>query len=354
MKKQLKLKSIALFLLTAVFITSCSDDNSDINPGEGGESSMFDGELSVFETGTDNRTVNINGANVTGADALVKVSFQSSNSMRRLYVTQDVSDFGAEPFEFAVTGITVDDKKDGSLDLSSASRNAFDFEIPFPIPTSADSKIVYTLWATTGRGDFRDVSKRNAISDTALGTITITGSGNSTGNGVNAFSSTLLAAPLGDGTSGTFLSVFNNTVYKISEGEELAALWDFGFYFLNADGASLASTSDYPALFDEDNNSMTPLVAVSGLTNVAQSDLNDFFFVKSSKTAADFDAVVTSADIDAIITTNPTETRVNNLIIGDVVEFVDQYGNKGLIKVTDKKDSFGTDGFIEFDVKVQY
>ncbi len=355
-----RLKSIALILLAAFLITSCSSDsnNDDIDLGNGGGDggSQFDGELSVFETGADTREVTINGATVTGANATVKVAFQSSNSMRRLYVTQNVSDFGPEPYNFAIAGVSVDDKKDGSLDLSGDNKNGFEFAIPFPVPNSADSKIVYTIWATTGRGDFRDIAKRNAIGDTAVGTITINGSGSNGGNGVNAFTKTLLAAPLADGSSKTFISMFNNQVYKISEGEEFAALWDFGFYYLPgaSHGASLASTSDYPELFDHDGDqntatTPTPLVAVSGLTGVDQTELNKFYFAKSTKSAADFDAA-TLADLNAIAV--PTAERVNNLAIGEVVEFADQYGNKGLIKILDKKDSFGSDGFISFDVKV--
>ncbi|WP_346881695.1 hypothetical protein [uncultured Algibacter sp.] len=354
MKKQLKLKSIALFLLTAVFITSCSDDNSDINPGEGGESSMFDGELSVFETGTDNRTVNINGANVTGADALVKVSFQSSNSMRRLYVTQDVSDFGAEPFEFAVTGITVDDKKDGSLDLSSASRNAFDFEIPFPIPTSADSKIVYTLWATTGRGDFRDISKRNAISDTALGTITITGSGNTVGNGVKSFSNIKLEAPAADGTSMTFFSFYTGEVYKINpfndaaQNAELVEIWDLGYYYtpVGNELATLASVQEYNL----------PGVDISAISGIDRADFNQTFFKTSSLTEADFNSI-TSAQLNALTVSTSDSEKLNGLAEGNIIEFQDKYGNKGLIKITTidlgaRGNGFDADAFIELDAKV--
>ncbi|GAB1856481.1 hypothetical protein MHTCC0001_13160 [Flavobacteriaceae bacterium MHTCC 0001] len=349
-----KLKSISFILLAAFFITSCStDSNDDILIGDDDMEDKFDGELSVFDTGGDNRTVSINGATVKGTDgnALVKVAFKSANSMRRLYVTQNVSDFGAEPYNFAVTGVTVDDKKDGSLDLSGDNKNSFEFQIPFPVPTSADSKILYTIWATTGRGDFRDISKRNAIDDTAVGTITITGSGSAAGTGINSFQKTLLAAPLADGSSSTFLSLFDNQVYKISEGEEFAALWDFGFYYLNSTGASLASTSAYPELFDHDNDSATGLVAVSVLTGVDQTELNQFYFAKSTKSVTDFENA-TLADLNAI--SKPTAEEVNNLAIDDIVEFQDQYGNKGLIRILDKKDSFGSDGFISFDVKVTY
>jgi len=366
MNNLLKLKSTFFYILAFFFITSCStDSNEDIIIDPDDDTSEFDGELSVFETGADNRTVVINGSDLDiDADASVKVSFSSTSNMKRLYVTQDVSGFGAEAYDLAIAGITIDDKADGSIDLSGDNENEFSFEIPFVAPSNSEGSIVYTLWATTGRGDFRDVTKRNAIADddiNAVGTITINGTGTNDGTGIHTYSQTLLAAPLADGSSGTFMSVYNNEVYKISEGEELAALWDFGFYYLPgaAHGASLASASDYPELFDHDGDqntapSPTPLVAVSRLSGVDQAELNHFYFAISSKTSADFDAVTSSADLNDI--TTPTSERANNLDINtnNIVEFVDQYGNKGLIRITDKKDSFGFDGFITFDIKVQY
>ncbi|WP_299899286.1 hypothetical protein [uncultured Aquimarina sp.] len=348
MNKIFRLKSFIMLSAITLFITSCSSDSNDdifIDPTD---PVTFDGELSVFETGTDNRTVMIDGSNVSGNNAIVKVAFRSSNTMRRLYVTQNVSDFGAEPYNFAVGGVTVDDKKDGSLDLSSDNGDEFEFAIPFPVPTSADSNIVYTIWATTGRGDFRDISKRNAIGDTAVGTITITGSGTSTANGIKSFTSTLLAAPLGDGSSDTFMSVYNNEVYKISEGEETAALWDFGYYYGFTQKASLASTSDYPALFDDDNDASTPLVNVSGLTGVAQDELNKFYI---STSLIDFDAVTSATDLDGI--SQATTERATELSVGDILEFTDQYGKKGVIKVTNITGTDGNDGSITLDIKVQ-
>jgi len=348
MNNFLKLKTSAFLVIVVLFMASCSSDSNDdifVDP----DTSAFDGELSVFEDGNDNREVSINGADITGATALVKVAFKTTtNSMRRLYVTQNVSDFGAQPYNFQIGGVTVDDKKDGSLDLASDNKNEFEFAIPFPVPTSVDSKIVYTIWATTGRGDFRDIAKRNAISDTAIGTITITGSGTSTANGIKSFTATMLSAPLEDGSSETFISLYNNKVYKISDGEETAALWDFGYYYGFTNKASLASTSDYPALFNHDNDTNTPNVNVSGLTGVAQEELNKFYIATSS---IDFDAVTSASDLDGIQTI--TSERVIDLSVGDILEFIDQYGNKGVIKVIEISGTDGIGDFIKLDIKVQ-
>ena len=58
--------------------------------------------------------------------------------------------------------------------------------------------------------------------------------------------------------------------------------------------------------------------------------------------------------LDAIDATAITSERIQGLKVGDVVEFVDQYGNKGLIKVSNISPGFGSDGSITFDVKVQF
>lgn len=338
MKNLFKLKSIALILFTSAIVGCSSDNNEDIFVGNETE---FDGELTVFSTGGDNRNVLINANNVTTSTASVRVAFTSEEPMRRLYVTRNTANSGAVPFDFAVSGVTVDDKKDGSLDLSSDNRNAFEFVIPFPVPTSDDSNIVYTLWATTGRGDFRDISKRNAIGEAAIGTITITGSGSFMANGISSFTQTLLEAPLADGTSDTFISLFNGEVYKISDGEEFAALWDFGYFFGNTNRASLASASNYPS----------NIVNIPTISGVAQEELNSFFLAKSTLTSADFDAVTSASDLSTIAT--PTSERVTQLAEGDIVEIEDQYGNKGLLRVTDITGTDGSSGAITFDVKIQ-
>lgn len=337
MNKLISLKSTLMVLALSIFMVGCESDTNDdimIDPGD-----QFDGELSVFENGGDSRTVTIDGSSVSGSTANVKVSFMTTtNKMKRLYVTQNVSDFGAEPYQFSVGGVMVDDKKDGSLDLTSDNENSFEFAIPFPVPTSADSKIVYTIWATTGRGDFRDISKRNAIADDAIGTITISGSGTNVSNGIKTFTQTMLAAPLGSGASETFISLYNNEVYVINDGVETAALWDFGYYYGATQNASLASTANYPS-------NIIDVPAISGLD---AAELNNFYIATST---IDFDAVTSASDLDGI--TRPTTERVTSLSVDDVLEFEDQYGNKGVIKVIEISGTDGTGDFIKIDIKVQ-
>lgn len=338
-----KLKSIAVVFVLALGAFSCStEDNEELVITD--PEALFDAELFVAEGGNDSRMVTANVDAETGSSITSKVQFTSTTStMRRLYITQEVNGAGAEPFVF--TSQEVDEKADGSLDLVGDNGNNFEFQIDLPAPAMDGGTIVYTFWTTTGRGDFRDFDKRNAIEDAngdgAIGTITVIGGGVSTGSGIREFTAVMLAAPLANGTSETFLSLFNSEVYQISEGAETAALWDFGYFYGNTGNASFASTRDYP----------DGVINVPTISGVADADLNTAFFAKSTLDIAAFDAVSTRADLDVIV--QSTSQRVTNMVVGDIIEIVDFYGNKGLIRITNIVGTNGNTGRIEFTVKIQ-
>ncbi|WP_299441023.1 hypothetical protein [uncultured Aquimarina sp.] len=338
MNKFLKLKSILIVFTLGLLFTGCSaDDNTDLIITD--PNAEFDADLLVTEAGTgDRRNVTVNASDVSGSTFKAKVAFSANSAnMRRLYITQNISAFGEEPFVF--TSQEVDEKPDGSLDLVGDDKDTFEFQLDLPKPTMTDGTVVYKLWATTGRGDFRDVNKRNALGDNVVGIITVRyGTGVNDGSGIKAFSQTILAAPLADGSSNTFISLYNNEVYKISEGEETAALWDFGYYYGATQNASLASTANYP----------TNIIDVPTISSLTTAELNNFYIAAST---IDFDAVAVASDLDGI--TAPTSERVTGLSVNDVLEFADQYGNKGVIKITEISGTDGTGDFIRFDVKVQ-
>jgi hypothetical protein len=340
----LKLKSIVTLLIIAAFTFSCSsDDNTDIE----GPSEETTYELIVNTTNANNskeRDIQIT-TDQLNSTVKVNVTFTASNSMKRLYISKNEDGLANEPFKF--TNQAVDEKKDGSIDLVSDNKKEFTFNIDFDTPSNLNGTITYVLWATTGRGDFRDVSKRNAIGDFDFGTITIKAGNGATGNGVKSFSQTILSAPLADGSSESFISLFNSTIYKINQGEEYAAFWDFGYYYGATGKASLASASNYPMLFDTDNDEIAD-ASVAGISGVAQEELNNFYITTST---IDFDSITNASDLDEISV--PTTERVTNLSVGDILEFVDNYGNKGVIKITEIVEGFGNDGKITFDVKVQ-
>lgn len=340
MNKFLNLKSIIIVCTLALTTISCSkDDNEDlvIDPG-----ATFDADLIVSESGSgDKRAVMVTADSNIAENISARVKFSSTTkSMKRLYITQNIGGAGAEPFVF--TAQEVDEKPDGSLDLVGGDKKDFEFKISLPTPNMANGDIVYTFWATTGRGDFRDVTKRNVYEDNVIGTITIKyGTGANTGSGIKSFTQTLLAAPLEDGSSKTFISLYNETVYKINQGEEYAALWDFGYYYGATKNASLASTNNYPI----------DIIDVPTISKVVVEELNKVYFSLSAKTVAEFDAISSKSDLDFIVTS--TSQRINQLTKDNIIEFVDSYGNKGLIKVVEINTGAGTSGFIKLDIKVQ-
>ncbi len=336
MNKISKIKSILILLTLSTFIFSCSsDDNAEIEGGS--EETSFNLIVNTTNAAiTAERDLTITAA--PNALQKVNVTFMAENSMKRLYIAK-VEDGGAiVPFVFEDAGVTVDNKKDGSLDLVGDNKKDFTFNIDFPTPSSVDGTITYLLWATTGRGDFRDVSKRNAIGEFDFGTITIKAGNGAVGDGVKSFSGVLLAAPLESEKSESFISLFNNTIYRIDQGEEYAAFWDFGYYYGVNGNASFASAFDYPK----------SVIDIPAITGLASSELNNFFIAKSN---ADFDTVTKREDLNNI--TKPTAETITNLADNDILEFVDSYGNKGLIKVTKIVPGNGSDGKITFDVKVQ-
>lgn len=339
MKKIIKLPFLTILFICTVFFTSCSSENNDLITGPSDDTNY---ELIVTPYNTNVTSERNLEIEVTpNIPVEVNVSFTSLENMYRLYVTKNIygSDEGAVAYEFIDV---VDTKADGSLDLGSDDKTEFTFNINFEAPTALDETVEYKLWATTGRGDFRDASKRNAIADNAYGTITLKGGTTAPSNNsvdMKSFSTVILAAPLADGTSKTFISLFDEQIYAIDEGEEYAAFWDFGYYYGANSNASFASAANYP----------TDIVNVPVISNT--TELNNFYFALSSYTTAQFDAITSASELDFI--TQPSTERVTGLNVGDVIEFVDAYGNKGLIKVTTIEGTYNFGDYIEFDVKVQ-
>lgn len=320
-----------------IFSTGCDDNDELIITDPDAE---FDGVLEMSEGGG-SQSITIPVDPATQLEVDVRVAFTSTNSnMRRLYITQEIAGQGAEAFELQGN---VDNKADGSLDIPAASSNDIEYMLSLPVPDLAEGTVVYQLWTTSGRGDFRDQTKRLVA---GIGTITLTYGGVNPAAEVNSFSAKLLAAPLADGSSNTFISLTDGTIFRIDQGEEFAAFWDFGYYFgasgpSEGEEASLASTSAYEEAFG-----FVDVDAIAGTT-----ELNEAFFALSTRTSADFDAVTVAGDLNSI--TTPTNQQINNLEVGNIVEFVDNYGNKGLIRIVEIVEGFGSNASMTIDIKVQ-
>ncbi|PRY97018.1 hypothetical protein BY457_11392 [Marinilabilia salmonicolor] len=273
---------------------------------------------------------------VTSVDVTVKFS-SIEETMRRLYMTQNIAGAGDEVYELDIEGL--DKKGDGSVDLPSEDGNEFTYKIPFPVHSMSEGTVVYSLWTTSGRGDYRDTDKRLVAGP---GTITINYGGmNPEVVKVKEYTAKILAAPLSDGSSDSFFSLMDGNVFQINGGGEFAAFWDFGYFYGAAYGASLVSTYNYPsAIIDIETN--------AGIT---LEELNHTYFAQSELTIEEFDAIASASELDGI--SQSSEETVTNLAVGDVLEFVDNYGKKGLIKVLEIEPGYSVGDYIRLDIKVQ-
>jgi hypothetical protein len=326
-----KYGSLFLIALGSLFIFSC-DNNDEIQVDPNAE---FDAVLEVNETGPANPDVTVNVNPVTQSEIDVKVSFASSTSMKRLYITQNIKGQGETKF----TPIEdIDLKADGAVDLTGKNDKSFEFHFTLPVPSGlgSDGTVVYKFWVTSGNGDFRDVNQRLIGTP---GTITLRfGTSTNPTAAVKTFANVKLFTPTADARSMSFVSLLDGTVYKIEQGEEFITFWDFGYINLVEGGPSLYSTSSYPE------------IAIPSLADLNETK-NVVHFRNSTKTEAEFDAITMSSQLDFI--TPPSDTFVTNLATGDVVEFVNQYGKKGMIKVLEAMEGNESDKFIRIAIKVQ-
>ncbi|MEP1094522.1 MAG: hypothetical protein ABJG78_05400 [Cyclobacteriaceae bacterium] len=343
-----------LAVLSMGFFASCSSDDNDpiaVDPTETDD--PYDARLN--NNATDSLTAKVFLSDVDDSVIDVLLSFTSEEDMKRVYTTQNIQGQGDEKVDAAVV-FGVDAKPDGSIDLSGDSQTAFNFVLKFPTAGLPDvGTVVYKFWATSGRGDYRDDTKRNLLGPA---TLTIDLEGTNPDAILKEYTNKIsLQAPTADGKSETFISTLDGLVYTINEGVEYAAFWDFGFYYLGDPGVSLASTAVYPKLFKDptdpapEGQTTLDLVGITTFLDIEATEINNAYFVKAPADT-DFDSFKVVDDLTFTITTTDEE-EVNNLEIGDVVYVLDQYGKKGVLKVTDLKATFDSDGFVAFDLKMQ-
>ena len=363
MKKSLKstLKYGFLVFTMALFVTGCSsDDGSVFDTLPGGGDGDGDGDVEVAtliydEAIPSNNIVSDEASGEVGTTVPGRIIFTSdATNQRRMYITQNISGGGDMPFNsFALgdTNLNKVLKADGSIDLDASNKKDIDFTFNLPVPNIDNGSIVYSFWTTTGKGDFRDSDKRLAL---GVGTITVTvGNGTNPAAEVRTFTDVKLFAPAQDGRTESFFSLLNETVYKISDGPEFRAFWDFGYYYGAAgisanDDASFASTAQYDESFGFEVAGLKP---GADEEDAATETLNEAFFGMSTLDATAFDGVLLAGDLNSISASGTQ--KITNLSVGDVIEFVDNYGKKGLIKITAIEGMFNNDDFIQFDVKIQ-
>ncbi len=363
MKKKLKssLKYGFLVFTMALFLTSCSSDDGSVfdTPLPGGETDGDDppvvATIIFNEANPSSNVTSAMSSGAVGTKVAGRVIFTADETtQKRMYITQNIYGQGDIPFNsFDLESDDLDKalKADGSIDLDGASKKEIDFTFELPVPDIDNGSIVYTFWTTRGKGDFRDIDKRLAL---GAGTITVTvGSGTNPAAAVREFTDVKLFAPAVDGTTESFFSLLNEKVYKINAGPEFRAFWDFGYYFgasgISADdNASFTSTATYDESFGFPVEGLKPGMDEDDMEN---ETLNETFFAVSSLDVSSFDGILLSGDLENI--TPSSSQKITNLEVGNIIEFVDNYGKKGLIKITEIEAGFNNNDFIQFDVKIQ-
>lgn len=323
-----------LSLTVVGMLAAACDDNDEIAVDPNAE---FDVVLDVPSETNEDVTVTSSQGSITA-----KVHFTSTDkSMKRLYITENVGGQGEEIYE---PKENIDLKADGSIDLTGKNDEDFEFQFELPVPSGITAgTVVYKFWTTTGNGDFRDVNQRLAVGPA---TITLVyGSGTNDAAEVKAYNDLTLAAPLGDGSSNTFVSLLDGEIYKINQGVEFVSYWDFGYVYLLGDDKHATLTSTYDYIADVVN---IPVVA-----STTKEELNKTYFATTTMSSADFDAVDESNDLTNLAVSNQSAQTVSFLEVGDVVAFQTQYGKKGLIRIDAITPGNGSNGSIKIDIKVQ-
>ncbi|MGL1889581.1 MAG: hypothetical protein OCD76_23910 [Reichenbachiella sp.] len=339
-----KYLNYSLLALAATFVFASCDDLEDIIPDEDVDPKEYTVSFDLTDSENGNATVIASQVDSTEFTAFVKFT-TTGDKMKRVYMTLNNNGAGDEIYELESND--VDKKGDGSIDLTSAQEETFTFILPFPLLSSGTGTYEYKIWSTTGKGDYRDMDKNFSV---GIGTIVVDYESANPDTEVREFETTIFAAPLADGTSQTFASTLDGTVYKIvpegdltdEEIQEYVSFWDFGYYYGFTGKASFASTFDYPT-------SIVDVVTLAGLTD--NSELNHAYFMLSNTTVTEFDAITNSSELDFISASS--EEDINGLVVDNIVEFVDNYGKKGLIKVVRLVEGDGSNGQITIDIKVQ-
>lgn len=366
------------FVASALFFTSCGEDNTILDTTDEDLNNPEIAKVIVNSTNASNtKETQYSTTAPAGETVNVIVDFAveaSSRNMERLYITKTElnSTEGPVPYDITLDGVIqgISTHSDGSIRLKDDHKEAFSFSLDLPAPDTANGTVQYVIWATKQRGDFRDLTNDNVYGDDTPNYAVITiGEGQPVGyvEFTDQLSSDItLEFPyvnknnVIDGASETFVSIFNGENYALDNGVETAALWDFGYHYGSTGKASFYSTHSYNNTFSFWSNATNTNLSLVDYVNtsssntsvLAKAELNHFYFATSTM---DFDAVSSASDLDNI--TQPVNEFITKMEQGSVIEFVDQYGNKGLIRIDEiKGTNAGTANnpdYIKISVKAQ-
>jgi hypothetical protein len=247
--------------------------------------------------------------------------------------------------------ITINDSTFASIALTGDNQEEYVGDTTFIVPDVAeDTDIEY---------EFTAIAEDNSSATDGFVLTVLSAT-------VETASVVLLEAPIGQGTdnqtrtSETFYSttLFETYSYNevVSSTETISEEIDFGYYFGATTAATLAGISRYPTniYFQRGDSTLSDIVEFWNVQRNTQFRTTDL-------SVGEFDAIGDFDDeeiAEAYEMGGTEDGRVGNLTVGDVVAFQtrvdDPDGGKfGLLKVTDINPGSGTDGYIQFELKIE-
>ncbi len=177
------------------------------------------------------------------------------------------------------------------------------------------------------------VKDKDGLEDSETIPITVEGEASKT---LYTYTSKNVYAPLGDGSSNTFVDLENGTVFSnntiTSDGN--SADIDLGFYLLTSDQI-LVSPSAIP----------------TNVYDIGWETINTTNLKTSS--VSNFSLLTDELSIESAWTSSGTEeTSINSIAQGDVILFSTALGNKGAIKINSVNRTGDYTGNINIDIKV--
>jgi len=294
---------LGLFVVAGILFSACSKDEENLDPPS---LSFLGGEYAPGQDRIDSdATLTIGSEFVFG----FTTSKRSDKDIRRILVERKFEN---------VSTITLMD--------STVSTASFTIDlITFAYPTPGSEDFIVTVW---DKGD-----KSSTISFT----ITTTPAASN----ITTYMDKVLGAQ--ESTTGSSFASSDGSVYTIADAKENSAEIDWMYFYGATNLATLAAPDDSDAalVFHGEPN---------GLEN--WDTKNATRFKMTTLNGADFNAINSSIQLVAAATNpDPAETKINNLVPGQVLAFKTWDELYGLIRIDAVH--VGDDGSIEFTVKIQ-
>jgi hypothetical protein len=208
----------------------------------------------------------------------------------------------------------------------------------YNIPTSDNEAFVGSARVAIGSEGTSftlTVTDNDGLTETETVTVTIGG----TAGGINEFTAVLMGAQTS--ATGSTLDADAGIVYSITGGAAAshAAAIDILYYYGNTNAATIAAPNDPTVNGTSGDFTWTQSWTVQNPTKLGISAL----------TLSQFNDITDDSYLSTI--SGLTETKLINLNIGNVIEFITASGKKGALKVTALAN--GPTGSITIDVKIQ-